>query len=56
MTETVEQFTLRANSPLLQTAIRLSIEESGDHTPFEPCMGPGQGEAHDPGWKGWTIR
>ena len=37
MTETPEQFTLRASS-LLQTAPRLSIKESGDHAAFERCM------------------
>lgn len=38
MTETVEQFTLRANS-LLQTALRLSIKDTGDHSAFERCIG-----------------
>jgi hypothetical protein len=37
MSETPEQFTLRANS-LLQTALRLSTKESGDYAAFERCM------------------
>ena len=38
MTETPEQFTHRANSPL-DKSLRLSIKTSGDHTAWERCMG-----------------
>lgn len=38
MSETAEQFTLRANS-LLEQALKLSLKTSGNNSAFEQCMG-----------------